>query len=135
MISGHHDDQHLERKRNRGFTIVELLIVVVVIAILAAITIVAYNGVTSRAKDSTRQGDVRTITQALELYYLENGRYPISSGSTTINGFWSTTTDASWSNLESQLVPKYVSRLPVDVDNTDGSSVLGPGWGLVWSPT
>lgn len=44
----------IKNKQNSGFTIVELLIVIVVIGILAAITIVAYNGVQQRARDMTR---------------------------------------------------------------------------------
>ena len=47
------------RDRRRGFTIVELLIVVVVIAILAAITIVAYNGINDRAKASAASSAVQ----------------------------------------------------------------------------
>ena len=58
---------------NRGFTIVELLIVIVVIAILAAITIVAYNGIQGRALDSTRLSDLATIRKALEAYKTVNG--------------------------------------------------------------
>lgn len=42
----------------RGFTIVELLIVIVVIAILAAISIVAYNTVAAKARDAQRRGDI-----------------------------------------------------------------------------
>lgn len=60
-------------KKQHGFTIVELLIVIVVIGILAAITIVAYNGLQARAKDAQRVNDVDTITKALELYLLIKG--------------------------------------------------------------
>lgn len=59
-----------------GFTIVELLIVIVVIGILAAITIVAYNGVQARANDAARLSKITSIAKAMELYYAENNRYP-----------------------------------------------------------
>ncbi len=65
------------RRLNRGgFTIVELLIVVVVIAILAAITIVVYNGVSAQANDSVVQSDLRQFSQTMERYKVENGQYP-----------------------------------------------------------
>lgn len=51
-----------------GFTIVELLIVVVVIAILAAITIVAYNGIQQRAKTSALQSALSQVTHKIEAY-------------------------------------------------------------------
>jgi prepilin-type N-terminal cleavage/methylation domain-containing protein len=110
---------------NKGFTIVELLIVIVVIGILAAITIVAYSGIQARARDSIRQEDATTITKALELYYIDKGYYPNATkytpGSTAINSGWSTTTDGSWSNLVAVLNP-YVSKLP----SPPGSSSLTP---------
>ncbi len=53
-----------------GFTIVELLIVIVVIAILAAITIVAYNGIANRAVDSSAQSSLSTFIKKLETYRL-----------------------------------------------------------------
>lgn len=104
------------KKTSSGFTIVELLIVIVVIAILAAITIVAYNGLQQRARDSQRDVDVATIQKALDLYYIDNGQYPVSSCSSScaINTAWSTTADASWQNLANQLVPAYVSSFPRD---------------------
>ncbi|MCA9336117.1 prepilin-type N-terminal cleavage/methylation domain-containing protein, partial [Candidatus Saccharibacteria bacterium] len=46
------------KNKKTGFTIVELLIVIVVIAILAAITIVAYNGIQQRSRDSIRKSDL-----------------------------------------------------------------------------
>jgi prepilin-type N-terminal cleavage/methylation domain-containing protein len=56
----------------RGFTIVELLIVIVVIAVLASIVIVAYNNVQARASFSKEQGDLKNITKALGLYYVDH---------------------------------------------------------------
>ncbi len=64
------------RKSISGFTIVELLIVIVVIAILAAITVVAFNGVQQRGRDSHRVSDVKQLHKALELFHAENGYYP-----------------------------------------------------------
>lgn len=75
------------RKTNTrsGFTIVELLIVIVVIGILAAITIVAYNGVQGRANNSVVQGDLRNTFNKLEQYYAINGNYPASTDTATLN--------------------------------------------------
>jgi len=53
------------QKPPAGFTIVELLIVIVVIGILAAITIVSFNGVQSRAADARRASDVAAYTKAI----------------------------------------------------------------------
>ena len=52
--------------RLKGFTIVELLIVVVVIAILAAITIVSYNGIQNSARQSKMNSDIATIMKAVQ---------------------------------------------------------------------
>lgn len=60
----------------RGFTIVELLIVIVVIAILAAISVVAYTGVSNRANDSVIQSDLANFAKAAQLFHAENGVYP-----------------------------------------------------------
>lgn len=61
------------RKTTSGFTIVELLIVIVVIAILAAITIVAYNGIQARASDSRILAGVNQVEKALKLWSADNG--------------------------------------------------------------
>ena len=116
-------------KKLSGFTIVELLIVIVVIAILATISIVAYNGVQARARDAQRQQDVKTIAKALEMYYIDNGKYPTGSCTATcvVNSAWSTTNDGSWINLENILVPKYLSSLPSDPKPTLGSDPRSSG--------
>ena len=67
-------------KSSRGFTIVELLIVIVVIAILAVITIVSYNGIVKSAYNSQVVAGVRSYYQAIQAYYAENNSYPQTTG-------------------------------------------------------
>lgn len=66
-------------KKERGFTIVELLIVIVVIGILAAIVIVAYNGVQKRANASAAQSAGNTLQKKAEAYNADQGKYPVST--------------------------------------------------------
>jgi prepilin-type N-terminal cleavage/methylation domain-containing protein len=60
------------RSKQRGFTIVELLIVIVVIGILAAITIVAYNGIQGRARVAAMQSNLQQAAKKLETYKVTN---------------------------------------------------------------
>ncbi len=59
-----------------GFTIVELLIVIVVIGILAAISVVAYTGLTNGANDAAVKSDMSNVAKFMELYRAEYGAYP-----------------------------------------------------------
>ena len=92
--------------RTAGFTIVELLIVIVVIGILAAITIVSFNGISTRARDSARTSDIAGVQKALELYKVENNDLYPSVGSD--NGGY------ALSALSTALVPKYIAKIPTD---------------------
>ncbi|HVC35982.1 MAG TPA: prepilin-type N-terminal cleavage/methylation domain-containing protein, partial [Candidatus Dormibacteraeota bacterium] len=64
------------RLKQRGFTIVELLIVIVVIGILAAMVITTYTGIQARARDAKRQTDMNAVQTQLEAYFAQNGNYP-----------------------------------------------------------
>jgi general secretion pathway protein G len=94
-------------QKEQGFTIVELLIVIVVIAILAAITIVSYNGIVNNARYTTYQADIAAVDKAIQLYYVDNGTYPFSG---TMGG----NTGASATSLENipGLTPKYLNKAP-----------------------
>jgi prepilin-type N-terminal cleavage/methylation domain-containing protein len=64
------------KKRDQGFTIVELLIVIVVIGILALLVITTYSGIQQKARNSKRQTDIQSLQTQMEAYYSQNGHYP-----------------------------------------------------------
>lgn len=70
-------------RNQAGFTIVELLIVIVVIGILAAITVVAFNGVQGRAHDISIQNDLQSIAKKLEMYKADFAVYPAGAAQLT----------------------------------------------------
>ena len=80
-------NKHRNNKYTHGFTIVELLIVIVVIAILAAITITAYNGITNRANDSAIQSDFSNLSKLVKKYQAETGKLPASTTDLATLGF------------------------------------------------
>lgn len=106
--------------RIKGFTIVELLIVVVIIAILAAVTIVAYNGIQTRAENAKTSSAVSTYVKAITMYATQNGTYPITaswpclgtvascgrvSGATSCLGAGAAVTDATFMNDMKTILP------------------------------
>ncbi|HET9850164.1 MAG TPA: prepilin-type N-terminal cleavage/methylation domain-containing protein [Candidatus Saccharimonadales bacterium] len=70
-------------KDKRGFTIVELLIVIIVIGILATLVITTYNGVQSKARDTKRKTDLNSIQGQVEAYNAQNGYYPTNANMNT----------------------------------------------------
>lgn len=74
------------QKHGSGFTIVELLIVIVVIGILAAITVVAYNGVSTKAKTTAAKSAAAAVAKKAEVYKVETGSYPVLSTDLTAAG-------------------------------------------------
>src|SRR5215210_4043905 len=64
------------RIKNQGFTIVELLIVIVVIGILAALVITTFTGIQQKARNTERETDIKAIHGQVEAYFAQNGKYP-----------------------------------------------------------
>jgi len=64
------------KKHNKGFTIVELLIVIVVIGILALLVITTYSGIQAKARNAKRQSDIAALQTQLEAFFSQNGYYP-----------------------------------------------------------
>lgn len=65
-------------KGSAGFTVVELILVIVVIGILTVIIIATYNGVTSKAGEATLQSELTNISKKLKMYQVEYGNFPTS---------------------------------------------------------
>ena len=67
-------------KRNQsGFTIVELLIVIIVIGILATLVLVTFTGIQQSARNTQRQTDIKAVASHLETYYAKNSFYPTAT--------------------------------------------------------
>jgi prepilin-type N-terminal cleavage/methylation domain-containing protein len=64
------------KKNQSGFTIIELLIVVIVIGILTTLVIVTYSGIQMKNRDTKRKNDVEAIGMQLEVYNATTGSYP-----------------------------------------------------------
>jgi prepilin-type N-terminal cleavage/methylation domain-containing protein len=67
-----------EAKQDKGFTLVELLIVIVILGILATVTVFAVTGITNKGKTSACQADVKTIQTAEEAFSANTGLYTTS---------------------------------------------------------
>ena len=98
-------------RHQKGFTIVELLIVIVVIAILAAVTIVAYNGVQARAYNTKVISGTSQYVKAFLEYKTVNGTYPSTSGCLGANY----PNNACWANAANGTSPLQVVNSSLDV--------------------
>jgi prepilin-type N-terminal cleavage/methylation domain-containing protein len=64
----------MENKQDKGFTLVELLIVIVILGILATVTVFAVRGITTRGQDNACDVEQRSIETAIEAYYVDNNQ-------------------------------------------------------------
>lgn len=62
--------------KDRGFTLVELLIVIVILGVLATVTVFAVRGITSKGEDSACKADKNTLETAIESFRANTGAYP-----------------------------------------------------------
>lgn len=135
----------------RGFTIVELLIVIITISILAGVVLVAYNGVQNNAKLGKIQADIKNVQRMVETYKTFNGTYPVTNASLNID--WGTPTartDAKCSvgTKSSDWVPGLNAALPQSdgvstgiggypgcyIYVSDGTSYVISAWNMLPSP-
>lgn len=71
----------------KGFTIIELLVVIVIIGILVALLLPNLFSAQQRARDAERKNDLKTVQQQLEAYYSDNNFYPEGMGELETDGY------------------------------------------------
>lgn len=99
--------------RQQGFTLLELLIVIVIIGILATIVVPGLTSGPRRARDTQRKADLRGLKNALEVYYNDNNSYPTQTAAAT--DFLSSDT------LVTALVSNYAPSIPCDPRSSGAS--------------
>ncbi|HVM76661.1 MAG TPA: prepilin-type N-terminal cleavage/methylation domain-containing protein [Candidatus Paceibacterota bacterium] len=98
-------------KSNKGFTLIEILIVVAIIAILASVVLVGLGPTQSLGRDARRVADLHEVQNGLELYYNKNGAYPIPS-------------PASWSQVGTVLTGASIGVNGIPDDPSSGQHYI-----------
>lgn len=94
----------MNKNKDQGFTLVELLIVIVILGILATVTVFAVQGITDKGKQNACDVEVRALETAVEAYYVDNGQaFPttlqvLNTGSTRYTKTEVTTQDFNYDN-------------------------------------
>lgn len=95
------------RKGSKGFTLIELLVVIAIIGILSSVVVTSFRSAYARGRDTRRVAEITAITNALQLYYDKNSRYPVN--------LCALTTDATCALGTGDTVKEnYLPKVPVD---------------------
>jgi len=99
-------------KEHKGFTFIEILVVVTIMAVLIVAGIVSFASVNKRSRDARRKSDVEQIRSALEMYRADEGHYPLTANPTQ---FVTITSDSTFTTALSS----YMATIPEDPKNND----------------
>ena len=110
----------MNRSCRRGFTLVEVMVVVVILGILAVLIVPRVLGRTDEARIAAAKHDITAIMQSLKLYHLDNGRYPTSE-----QGLQALVTRPQSAPAPANWKP-YLDKLPKDPWG-NGYQYLNPG--------
>jgi general secretion pathway protein G len=101
--------------RKKGFTIIELVVVIAIIAVLSSIVTTGVNKYRAQSRDAVRKAELREMQKALSLYYADNGSYPSTIPFGCNSNWCGYCSDFNnMSNYIPSLTPKYMGKLPID---------------------
>lgn len=116
---------------SKGFSIVELALVMVILGVLVTVSVVGFDGVNKRTRDAQRVGDMRKIAQALDSFQLERGYYPVPSGNGPGNWEVSSINPSNFLKVLSDY--SYFDYAPLDpINNAPGAS-YGDGYAYAYN--
>jgi len=115
-------EYRLYSKQVKGFSLIELMVSITIIAILSTIGLMVFTETQKASRDFKRKQDLRSISQALEIYFQKQGHYPCTDNSSN-TGWQLKTSSSNWiSNVNTltgcssggSLDSNYISALPID---------------------
>ena len=121
----------MKNKTNKsGFTLIELLVVIAIIGLLSSVVLASLNTARSKARDVKRKEDLVELRSALQMYYSDNGSYPLQygpgwGGVTTAVGCGTNGGTSGANAYISGLTPTYISTLPTDPGTSSSYSCQG----------
>ena len=115
-------------KARKGFTLIELLVVIAIIGILSSVVLASLNSARQKSRDARRISEMKQIQNALELYYSNNGTYPV------MVAYVSPSVDSAWTASLAPALVLYLSVLPKETILNQGylyvSTNSGQKYGL-----
>ncbi|MEM7307215.1 MAG: prepilin-type N-terminal cleavage/methylation domain-containing protein [Planctomycetota bacterium] len=85
----------MKSQPNQGFTLIELIVVVAILAILAGVLVPRVSNHMASARDARRLADVKTVRNAVEQYYMDKGAYPAANQNASYGG-WDVSQDGDF---------------------------------------
>jgi len=103
-------------KKQKGFTLLELLVVMAIMALLAGLGLRTFGSVQQKSRDGRRKQDLQSISKALEIYYNDFKHYPYASGGKIMGCGENATEECVWGDVwqNSNDLTLYMSKLPQD---------------------
>ena len=108
-------------KTLKGFTLVELLVVISIIGVLSVIGLNSFGSARVKARDSSRKSDLAAVAKALELYYNDQGEYPDDNSGKIMGCGVGAIEECTWGTSEFSNTTTgevYMVELPADSNST-----------------